>query len=697
MAIRIPRSEVAQAGGVVRRTVNAAGGGDTARGAQALAAGIGEIGGAALEIANRIQEERGRQALTDADLEFRRRAADKLRELEQDPDVDTLAERGVAELGKIRSEVAAGNKRLKGRFAAAFQAGTAEDIERRRNELMGLQRRKQVDSLNAEDQRFLAETVVKFIDDPTARREDRDDAIAAYRLRLQSGVENGRYTQQQAQAQLQELKERRRKADQRYALEQAETLAREQPERLLEGLSAQQYEDIDPVQRERLGRTAVAEVARREAEAQREAERSITQAAAGLRRVVSTQLSRVQAGLPMTESLADEVVRDVLGDEVADTLLVAQREGEVRQQIGLAPSSQVSELLGRPAPAPEAPLRAHQLHAATQRAAEATLKARREDPVAFAANAGLLQDGLSGVLASGSLGDFMAQLPDRVAAMTEISKRLGTPNVPLSRQEIGLLGAAFEGMGARDRVAFLGELHRNAGSGYRQIVQGLRPDSPVTAVAGALTASPFQVRGMSGPKAAEIILEGEEALRPTRAEGKADGKPRYVLPTEDSLQREWRNFVGEAYAGQQEAEAVAFQAFKSAYAGLSFRDGDQVKEVDSTRSRHAAELATGGVVKWGGRKPVLLPWGMNATAFTESVRAYWPQLIQNRGGSLTGTRPTDWNLRPVGQGRYQVVGARGADGKDVVINVGAQGSLPSQPARPQAAPPVRVQRSGPEK
>lgn len=707
MTVRIPRTEVAQAGGNIRRTVNAAGGQATARGAEAFAEGIAQVGRAALQIGENIKEERGRQALTQADLEYRRRATDAFSAFNNDQDIDTLADRGAAELAKIREEVAVQTKHLRGKFARAFMTSSAQDIEQRRLELASLQRRKQIDALNADDFQFVENQVRPILENPTARTQDRDLALEGYRLRLQAGVEFGRYTKTQAAQAIQDLEQRRQKADGEFQLQQAQNVLQSDPQAFREGVSSGKFKHLAPAQIENLLGVADRQDAILAQQREAEQERAAARAAVEMRKAVSEQLQRAQAGLPITQQFDDAQIRNVLGDEVADTLAAGQQESDVRQTLQLASATKIAELAARQAPSPEAPLKAHRLYAATQNAIVKVIKDRQDDPIAYAQSVGLIdrQDEVALSLANGQVDSaFFQALPARRAAAEEAGKRLGLRDGLLNKQEIAVLADVFEQAPTSQRVALLGSLHRAAGKSYREIVQAIRPDSPPTQIAGALVSSPYNVKGVSGPQAAELILAGEDALRPSKTASAQDGKPKYQIPSDADLRAEFDDYVGPSYSNHPKAQEAAYQAYRAIYAGIGFRAGDSSRDLNTRRARQAAELATGGVVKWGG-KPLLLPWGMDGTDFVSGVQKYWPELVRERGGNLAGTRSKDWDLEPVSDGYYRVRGAADKDGKPVIIRVGPQrvSTLPPRaaidpnpqvPARPVPAPsPDRVSAS----
>ena len=696
MTVRIPRAEVAQAGGVVRRTVNAAGGQATARGADGFAEGIAQVGRAALQFSNNIKEDRGRQALTEADLQYRRRAADTISAFDNDQDIDTLADRGVASLTKIREDVALQTKHLRGKFASAFMESSNRDIEQRRLELLSLQRRKQIDDLNAADLQFVDTQVRPLLENPTARPEDRDLALEGYRLRLQAGLEFGRYTKTQAEQAIQDLEQRRQQADAQFQLQRAQNILQQDPQAFREGVESGQFKHLAPAQIENLLGVADRqdEILAQRREADRE--RAAAKAAVEMRKSVSEQLQRVQAGLPLTQQFDDAEIRSVLGDEVADTLIAGQEESHVRQTLQLASSTKIAELAARQAPSPEAPLKAHRLYAATQNAIARVVKDRQDDPIAYAQSVGLIdrQDDVARSLASGQVDEvFFRGLPARRAAAEEAENRLGFRAGLLNKQEVAVLADVYEQLPTSQRVALLGSLHRAAGKNYREIVQAIRPDSPSTQIAGALVSSAYNVKGVSGPQAAELILLGEDALRPSKASSGQDGKPKYQIPSDADLRAEFDAYVGSSYANYPKAQEAAYQAYRAIYAGIGFLKGDISKDLDTRRAKEAVELATGGVVKWGG-KPLLLPWGMDGTNFVSGVQKYWPDLIRQRGGNLTGTRPKDWDLEPVRDGYYRVRGAVDKDGKPVTIRVGPQSENTGKPQPARSTPAASPSEAG---
>jgi hypothetical protein len=335
-----------------------------------------------------------------------------------------------------------------------------------------------------------------------------------------------------------------------------------------------------------------------------------------------------------------------------------------------------------------------------QQAAQRVLEQRAEDPIAFAAAAGLA------AVQPLDLNDpqaFTAELRARVGVAATMRDKYGTGYTLLSKSEATGLAAAFQTMTAPERAKLLKDMRGALPSEkpYISIMGQVRADSPVTAGAGSIIVQKGAVvvsdRGwfsraeaISGERVGLRILQGEDLLNPTRAQGQADGRgPAFPMPKEAELREKWVSVVGDAYRGDAQTQSAAYQMFRSFYAGEAAARGLYDGEINRDVADLAARAVTGGITEVNGAK-VVMPWGMDEAAFLDSARASFTQATQQAGIALDFESA---EVQTVGNGVYMLVdGMRpltDAQGRAIQFRVD-----PSAPAAPVAAVPERQPGAG---
>lgn len=416
-------------------------------------------------------------------------------------------------------------------------------------------------------------------------------------------------------------------------------------------------------------------------QAEAEIERRAARWRASVLQLVSAAESRWEMGLDAPNAPSVETVRAAHGP---DRALQYEARREMSTQFGTLANRPVQELRAIVADAnPRDNERDEVLHRARRQAAATILEQRAEDPMEYQIRRGLVQNSdIVDAMNRNDWGLVNGILQNRAAATVENSRVLGTAPLPLSRLEANLVGERVRAMPAEARGRFM----RNAAAwmgrdsvAYRAFAAQIFPDSPASAYAGYLTGA----GGERGAADAALILRGEDILGGRQSGGDgasgAGGRNRLVeMPEEDVLARAWRQRVGDAYAGvdadaqgNRVAEAQAYEAFRAAYAGLVERSGRSGEFVNSNFADRAAEIATGGVVRWNGGE-TLRPAGMSNAQFTAGVREGF-----SRWSVLAGENPSDYNLRAVelteAGARYAVLDGdepvRSPSGRPVEIEV----------------------------
>lgn len=303
-----------------------------------------------------------------------------------------------------------------------------------------------------------------------------------------------------------------------------------------------------------------------------------------------------------------------------------------------------------------------QRYGVLQQAAQRVLEQRAADPVAFAAAAGLAQ------VQQLDLSDpeaFTAELRNRVGVAATMRDKYGTGYTLLSKAEASGLAQAFAGMTAPERAKLLRDMRSALPTEepYMSIMGQVRADSPVTALAGSIMVqkgapivSPggmfSRAQAITPDRVALRILEGEDLLNPTRAQGQTDGRgSAFPMPKENDLRAEWASVVGDAYRGSPQTEATAYQAFRAFYAGEAASKGLNTGELDADVAELAARAVTGGVADVNGSS-VILPYGMDETLFMDAARISYAQAAKAAGVSASFDGVA---LQTVGNGLYMAV------------------------------------------
>lgn len=348
------------------------------------------------------------------------------------------------------------------------------------------------------------------------------------------------------------------------------------------------------------------------------------------------------------------------------------------------PSAQLANVVTEAAPAANDPDFAvkSNFQQIRQQAAVQIMAARQKDPWAYAQTTNDFNPGI----ADPSKPDFADVVKRRAAALPMMMEKyaLSTPSV-LSTAEATNLANRMAFLPADDRIATLKSLRSSiADDGvYASLLNTLRPDSPVTVLAGNIAAVGGDVKVgsevVSTDKIASRIARGEDLLNPSKGEKKTDGGrgSAFPMPKETDMQLAWNDAVGNAYAGFPDAESHAYQAYRAYYAARAAEKGIYDGTPNQNIQSEAITAATGGVGKidpngLGNSYKLVLPYGMPADVFKDKAAALWSRIGPENGYARTSI--DDLRLRPTGEnGRYLVTGPDqlaipGKDNKPIVLD-----------------------------
>lgn len=317
-----------------------------------------------------------------------------------------------------------------------------------------------------------------------------------------------------------------------------------------------------------------------------------------------------------------------------------------------------------------------------QNAAMRIIEARAKDPWGYAQATGDFDAGV----ADPSKPEFADVVRRRAAALPQMAEKYGVSNPSvLTQTEAAALGEAMSNMDAGQRINTLKSL-RGAISDdgvYASLLNTLRPDSPVTVLAGniATVGGTINLGGsdVSVDKVASRIARGEDLLNPAKgSKGENGVKSAFPMPKETDMRLAWTDEVKNAYAGFPDAENHAYQAYRAYYAARAAEKGLVDGIADPNIQREAVAAATGGIATidpngLGNSYKLILPYGMSQDVFEDKAAALWRRIGPENGYSRTTI--DDVRLVPTGQnGRYIVAGpdslpVPGKDSKPIVLDM----------------------------
>lgn len=321
-------------------------------------------------------------------------------------------------------------------------------------------------------------------------------------------------------------------------------------------------------------------------------------------------------------------------------------------------------------------LREHANLARMKSAVQANVKQMQEAPLLFnASRTGTDVQPLQSLEGP----DAQAEIDHRMVTLAAMRKQYGAniPIRPLLPQEVDTLKASLDKATPKDQAETFGHLRQSFGDdeAYRGVMQQIAPDAPVKAMAGMLSAKQAQLTTQthwfkpdeiahSGDVAA-TLLQGEALLDPTKGQKSEDGKPKLnlYLPETKTLQADFQDQIGNAFAGRQGAAEVAFQAVKAYYVGRAVQTGRLAAnstDIDSGLVKEAITATLGTVSSFNGQGQVLAPWGMDKSTFADRAHQSFLDESKRRGISLevANSLASHVGLRNAGDGTYYVTQGR---------------------------------------
>lgn len=304
-------------------------------------------------------------------------------------------------------------------------------------------------------------------------------------------------------------------------------------------------------------------------------------------------------------------------------------------------------------------------------AAGTVLAQRKADPIQFS-----LASGQSKAINLNNQQGFAETIALRASQVEGLSQSYGTPLTFFSKEEASQIGTFFRDAPVSQQSAYLDTIRQSTGGGqvYMSALQQISVNAPSAAVAGILMDKPGGVVAeknwfnpdvtVSPSTASQTILSGAAARKGTK-----DVKG-IVMPKETDMRLQFTDTVQDAFAGDAQGAAMAYEVAKDYYAGVMSQKGDFSGELDNNIWKQAINVATGGTYDYNGMGNVLLPWGMSSEQFDSQVNQAWQSQIVEAGIKAP---PGQYGLQSYGDSQYLVKLGTGyllkEDGSPVVIDL----------------------------
>lgn len=449
--------------------------------------------------------------------------------------------------------------------------------------------------------------------------------------------------------------------------------------------------EVDPFLRELVQQLPAEQVVPMLNQAEAEVHRQMGVARSQMEPTINNHLTMAANGDAPSQPLTEGQFMRAYGEEEG-----SRRYETYRTALSLAPDIQTAKtlpvaqqaaFLEARRPKPDDPLYA--VKADTyQKLAQAIAQqneARNSDPVAWAAANKFAE---VQPMNFNDRAAFAAELTKRQGVAASMGQMFGTKPALLTRAEGQTLVAGFANMTTQQKLDYLKTIKGAVTDpeAYRGIIQTLAPDSPVTAIAGALMA---ETRSNAVPggmmrsdtvfqpeQVAGLILEGEQLLNPSKASKAEDGRGKPLpMPPEKDMRQAFADAMRNAFAGNPMRGDVTYQAVRAYYAGKSSREGDLSGAFDGNRMKEAINAVTGGATEINGKSYVLRPWGMSESYFKDQAKKKFDEAIAANGF-------TDGMFDQWGAFGLETMGDPAGGGRDLYLVKTGTGYLFGRDGRP---------------
>lgn len=316
-----------------------------------------------------------------------------------------------------------------------------------------------------------------------------------------------------------------------------------------------------------------------------------------------------------------------------------------------------------------------QQYAQAQQNYQRIMDAREADPGGW-----LVQNDETTQKAFAAYTDNPDLMGDYVKNVIIQKKRLGIKSdAVIPKVQADALSQALLQSTPDNQSKLLDAIHKGTGGGapYMATLKQIAVNAPSAAVAGVLMDKPSSLIAqenwinpditISPSQASKTILAGSAARKGTKdAKGMS-------MPKENDMRLEFSNSVQDAFAGDAQGAAMAYEVAKDYYAGIMAQKGDYSGVLDNDVWKQAVNVSTGGVHDYNGMGYVLLPWGMSAEQFDKQVDQAWQTQVTGAGIKAP---PGQYGLQSYGDSQYLVKLGAGyllkSDGSPVILDLTQQ-------------------------
>ena len=302
-------------------------------------------------------------------------------------------------------------------------------------------------------------------------------------------------------------------------------------------------------------------------------------------------------------------------------------------------------------------------------AAEQSMKARTQDPAQFAIDSGAGWKPLD----LSKPEDAMAQLKSRANSQGLVSEQTGVNTPLLTKQETHQLTGWLDNQKPSDRLQTLTSLRTSLPNdqAYGSLMKQIAPDSPITAVAGAMLDKPpvaapawYDSKFTTNPIVPQRMLEGQDILRAKDEKGITS---KFPMPSDEDLQSQFQSAVGGAnsdlFRGRPQTLETAFAAYKAYYAAEASHRGVTNGVINTDIAQLAAQSVVGHATTYGSTT-LTVPAGMDPTRFEGTVTAASKSALLAGGYSAKDIEALrGYGLRELGDtlgtGRYVIIDGNG--------------------------------------
>lgn len=310
---------------------------------------------------------------------------------------------------------------------------------------------------------------------------------------------------------------------------------------------------------------------------------------------------------------------------------------------------------------------------------------REKDPNGFGQSIGIVNN-----IDWSQPAAFSGPLVNRFLQSSQAASKFGVPyKGALTEQDVNILGPMIQHAPPQQAQEIFSQIHAAADSEdhYQKTVAQLAPNHPTYAVAGSLP--PIGYAGVQNP--AQYIFRGEKILHPDKGDKAEEGNAPNILMPEDKpggFRDSWDKTVGPAFNSPLSSNQYLNAAI-SYYIGK--QDPAKRSHILDTNLWKEAVNVVAPSVDWNNSK-VLVPQGMYAPEFKDTISKVWPNVMQAYGLDPAEHNAASYPIRNTPDGKYAVTNGTtalyGKNGYPVVF--GLDGSVPQMMQTQAEEPPAEA-------